>query len=213
MDTFAHMEVRPEETDQGREAWEIEGRGEAVTVHATLTRVTPQMTKISLRAETAGLLADKQTAEEILNQIARSLDRPAVLAAREAPDERDGIAKAVTTLQGEIQHLRAVIDEKNKKQADAYLRPGAKDRSEDIFSGGHGVLVVPPSYGVPVLPAPPDPSNARVPPSSGPDEYAGALSGAPLQTDSDGQGVVASPLIPVEVLTPVWSLDGRQGAR
>ncbi|MFQ5656690.1 MAG: DUF3568 family protein [Candidatus Methylomirabilales bacterium] len=215
VDTLSRMEVRIQETEQSEETWLLEGDGDAVTVHAELAPVTPRMTKVSLRVEAGGLIADKQTAEEILNQLALSLERPAALAEREPSDEREALANAVTTLQGEILHLKAVIDEKEKeeKRAASHPPPERDGVDEDVFSWGSGILVIPSSYGIPILPGATDASAARVPPPPRRNPHVPVLADAPPQTDSGGQEVLATPLVPVEVLAPVRSLNGRQRVR
>jgi hypothetical protein len=215
VDTLTRMEVRIRETEQSEEAWVLEGDGDAVTVHAELAPVTPRMTKVSLRVEAGGLLADKQTAKEILNQVALSLQPPAALAERKPSDEPDALATAVTALQGEIQHLKLVIDEKEKeeKRAVSHPPPERDGVDEDVFSWGSGILVIPSSYGIPVLPGPADASIVRAASPSRADEHVPSLADAPSQTDSGGQEVLAAPLVPVEVLTPVRSLNGRQRVR
>ncbi len=73
VDTVTRMEIRIQETDRDGEAWALEGIGDEVTVYVKLVAVTPQMTKVFVRVEAGGLLADKETAEEILNQVALSV--------------------------------------------------------------------------------------------------------------------------------------------
>ena len=215
VDILTRMEVRIQETEQSEEAWVLEGDGDAVTVHAELAPVTPRMTKVSLRVEAGGHLADKQTAEEILNQVALSLERPAALAEREPSDEREALANAVTTLQGEIRNLKSVIEEmgNEEKRAVSHPPPERDGVDEDVFSWGSGILVIPSSYGIPVLPGPADASTVRAASPSRADEHVPSLADAPSQTDSGGQEVLAAPLVPVEVLTPVRSLNGRQRVR
>lgn len=180
VDTLSRMEVRIQETEQSGEAWKLKGIGEGIELDAELTRVTPQMTKVSLHVEAGGLTADKQTAEEILNQIALSLEPPPAGAGDEPSDGRDALATAVTSLQGEILHLRAVIEEENKETR-AASRPPLEQ---------NGVAGVPP----------PPRRKAHGP----------VQAEAPPQPHPDVQEVLAAPLVPVEVLTPVQSLDGRQ---
>lgn len=233
LETLSRMEVQIQETERSEEAWELEGIGEEVEVHGKLTRVTPRMTKVSLRVEAGGLLADTRTAEEILNQVALSLDSQPAVAEHEPSDERDALAKTVTSLQGEILHLKAVIDEKEnkenkeKQEAASHPPPERNGVAEDGFSWGSGILVIPSSYGVPVLPRPADASAVRKAPTpwrdehapvrAAPppwtDEHAPVRADAPSQSESDGQEVLAAPLVPVKVLTPVRPLHRRQTVR
>jgi hypothetical protein len=211
VDTLSRMEVRIQEIERSEEAWELKGIGEEVDVYAELARVTPQMTKVSLRVEAGGLIADKQTAEEILNQVALSLEPPPAVAEDEPSDEPDALATAVTALQGEILHLKAVIEEENKEtRAASHLPLEQNGVDEDGFSWGSGILVIPSSYGIPILPGATDASAARVPSPPRRDAHVPVLADVPPQTHPDAQEVLAAPLVPVEVLTPVQSLDGRR---
>jgi hypothetical protein len=108
-----------------------------------------------------------------------------------------------------------VIDEKEKeeKRAVSHPPPERDGVDEDVFSWGSGILVIPSSYGIPVLPGPADASIVRAASPSRADEHVPSLADAPSQTDSGGQEVLAAPLVPVEVLTPVRSLNGRQRVR
>lgn len=211
VDTLTRMEVRIQETEQSGEAWELKGIGEEVELYAELTRVTPRMTKVSLRVEAGGITADKQTAEEILKQVALSLEPPPTVARDEPSDERDALATAVTSLQGEILHLKAVIEEENKQTRAASHPPPERDGvAGDGFFWGSGILVIPSSYGVPILPGATDASAARVPPPSRRNAHTPVQAEAPPPTHPHAQEVLAAPLVPVEILTPVQSLDGRQ---
>lgn len=84
LDALTRMEIRVRDTDRSGESWVLEGVGETIGVHVTLARITPRMTRISLRVENGGLLADKETAVELLNQVASSLAGPTA-GARSAP--------------------------------------------------------------------------------------------------------------------------------
>lgn len=211
VDTLSRMEVRIQETEQSGETWELNGIGEKVELHAEFTRVTPQMTKVSLQVEAGGLTADKQTAEEILNQVALSLEPPPAVAGDEPSDARDTLATAVTSLQGEILHLKAVIEEENKETRRASHPPPERDGvAGDGFFWGSGILVIPSSYGIPTLPGATDARAARVPSPPRRDAPVPVQADAPPQAHPDAQEVLAAPLVPVEVLTPVQSLDGRQ---
>lgn len=167
--TLTRMKIRIRETDWIEDAWVLDGIGEQVALHARVARATPQMTKVALRVEAGEPLAEKQTAEEILNQVALSLVRQTVVTGGES------LAEAVTALQGEIRHLRSLIEEKPKEAQGA--------EAGTVRAAG--------------------------PPR--PDDHVPDLAEATPQSDSGGrEEVIAAPLVPVEVLTPVWSVDGRQ---
>lgn len=170
--TLTRMKIRIRETDWIEDAWVLDGIGEQVALHARLARATSQMTNVALTVEAGEPLADKQTAEEILNQVALSLQR------QTAVSQGESLTEAVAALQGEIRHLRSLIEERPKE-------------AQGVEAGT---------------------VRAATPPQ--PDEHAPDLAEATPQTDSGGQEeVVAAPLVPVEVLTPVRSVDGRQRVR
>src|SRR5689334_7283454 len=73
VDALSRMAIHVDETDKSATRWLLRGTGAAATVHATLDRVTATMTKVSIRVEVGSLLADRQTGDEILNQISASL--------------------------------------------------------------------------------------------------------------------------------------------
>lgn len=96
VEIFGRMEIRVRHIDRSRDAWVLKGTGETVELHAELAPVTPRMTKVSLRVEAGGLQADKRTAEEILNQVALSLERqPAVAVLADAPPDAEVTAEGV----------------------------------------------------------------------------------------------------------------------
>lgn len=210
LDTLARTDVRIPETDRS---------GEGVSICATLVPVTPRMTKVVLRMETGEDLAEKERVEEILDQVALSLKRPTAVAEsvasgeRDASNERDALAKAVTVLQGEIRQLRSILDEQQGRWAASQSPLEPDGVTGDMVSHGSEIVVIPSPYGIPVIPDSADVGVTRVPPAPHPGDYAPVLNDAPPQTDPAGQEVLATPLAPVEVLVPVRSLDGRKRVR
>lgn len=213
VETFSRMEIRVRHTDRSEDAWVLTGTGETVELHAELAPVTPRMTKISLRVEAGGLQADKRTAEEILNQVALSLERQPAVAEREPSRERDTLTEAVTALQGEVQHLRSTIHEQEERLALRNSSPEPAGGAQDGLLQGSGVLVIPLSYGIPSLPGPVDTRAPRAVPEHRPDEHAGVLANAPPDAEVGEEGGLAAPLVPVKVLTPVRPLGGKQTVR
>ena len=150
VDALSRMAVRLDETDKSGERWQLKGLGEAVTVHGSLDRVTTRMTRISIRVEAGGLLADKKTGDEILNQISASLaslDR--MVRPAEAPP-RDLSAERLGTLQREIERLSTKLDatRETAPRASSSPEPAAVHPSTTT-----GVLVIPTSAGVPTTTA------------------------------------------------------------
>jgi hypothetical protein len=54
----------------------LDGVGEPVLLYTKLLYVSPRRTRVSLRMEARWLLADKESAEEMLNQVSLLLARP-----------------------------------------------------------------------------------------------------------------------------------------
>ncbi len=54
----------------------LDGVGEPVLLYTKLLCVSPRRTTVSLRMEARWLLADKESAEEMLNQVSLLLARP-----------------------------------------------------------------------------------------------------------------------------------------
>src|SRR6266481_6385654 len=73
VDALARMAVRVEQTEKTGNRWQLTGIEGDVTVYGTLERVTPSMTKLSIRVEAGSIYADKGTGEELLNQVGVSL--------------------------------------------------------------------------------------------------------------------------------------------
>ncbi len=214
VDTLARMEVRISKTDRDGEAWVLEGAGDAVKVHVELVPVTPQMTKVSLRAEAGGLYADKETAEEVLNQVTLALVPPSDGVAREPSPERNNVEEELAMLGEEIRQLKAAIEEKEieQKEKDRVARqpePSANGVANPAVSDGSRVVRVPPSYGIPALPAAADAIDA---PSSpvGPEERATVVDDSPPETVGDGQETLPAPLLRADVLTPVPAAQGSR---
>lgn len=159
-----------------------------------------------------GLLANKRTAEEILNQVVLSLDRQQAVTGRKPSHERGTFAKTGTSPQDEIPHLKRVIDEKENEGKQVASHPPLEQNgvAGDGFSWDSGILVIPSSHGVPILPGATDASAARVPPPHRRNAYVPVQADPPPRTHPDAKEVLAAPLVPVEVLTPIQSLDGRQ---
>jgi hypothetical protein len=126
VDALNRMAVRLEETDKSGERWLLKGTGAAVTIHGTLDRMTTRMTKVSIRVEAGGLLADKKTGDEILNQISASLaslGRPITDVA--PPSRPDLAADRLSTLQREIERLSTKLDEAKDARPSASAPPSA----------------------------------------------------------------------------------------
>jgi hypothetical protein len=210
-DALARMAVRLDETDKSGTKWRLSGTGEAVTVHGTLERVTAGMTKVSVRVEAGGLFADKQTSDELLNQIATSLARFANAGRRDSSGPGpDHSSEQLRQLQQDIERLGTRIEEARKVPP-----PKPENRSVTTVSTTP-ILTIPTSVGVATVPAG-DVWLAPRPPASPPvapvaprlvTEPATARR-PPERLGGDVDSIVAEPMRSVEVLRPVEALQIR----
>ncbi len=209
VDTLTQMEIHIQETDRDEEAWTLEGVGVEVTVYVKLVPVTPQMTKVFLRAEAGGLLADKETAEEILNQVALSVVPPSAVVVREPSAERDTFAEELATLEEQIRQLKLAIEDQEKDRVVHRPQPGPNEGANAVVSNGSRIVTIPPSYGIRKLPVAADATTASSPPVE-PDEGVAMIDDAPPSVDGGGQEMLPAPLIRANVLTPVPAVRGSR---
>jgi hypothetical protein len=166
-----------------------------VTVHAKLERVTAAMTRVGLRVEAGKLVADRDTGEQIHEQIARLL-APAMA----RPSVSDpAVTEALTTLQGEVRKLRSDYEERRATEPPAPSQNGARMRLEP-----GAIVTAPTSAALPTVGGPAPPVSVAVP--------AGAASAAPAAGSVSlrrgaapalpDAGPVA-PLSPAGTLTPI----------
>jgi hypothetical protein len=213
-DALARMAVRVDQTEKSETKWRLSGTGEAVTVHGTLERVTAGMTKVSVRVEAGGLFADKQTSDEILNQIAVSLARFAAGSRRaETIPGPDSASEPLRRLQREVERLGTRIEQAREAPAvppRPEIGPAATVRSTPI-------VVVPTSAGVPTVPAarvsPPGPSapSAAAHPPIRREVRPTAPRPVTEPQEERADSIGASPMRSVEVLRPVETLQIRPG--
>lgn len=209
VDTLTRMEIPIRETDRDSEAWALEGVGEEVTLYAELVPVTPRMTKVSLRAETGGLFADKQTAEEILNQVTLSLAPPPAVVEREPSPEQDALAEEVAALQEKVRQLKLAIEEKEEDRVVHRPQPERNEGTHAVVPNGSQIVRVPLSYGIRKLPVAADATDASSLPA-GPDEQEAVIDDAPPGIGGGGQETLSAPLIRADVLTPVPAVRGSR---
>ena len=208
VDTVTRMEIRIQETDQDEEAWSLEGVGDEVTVYVKLVPVTPQMTKVFVRVEAGGLLADKETAEEILNQVALSVVPPSAVVVREPSAEGDTFAEELAALEEQIRQLKLAIEDQEKDRVVHRPQPDPNEGANAVVSNGSRIVTIPPSYGIRKLPVAADATDASSPPVE-PDEGVAMIDDAPPSVDG-GQEMLPAPLIRANVLTPVPAVWGSR---
>ena len=215
-DALARMAVRIEETDKSGAKWRLTGTGGATTVHGTLEGVTAGMTKVSVRVEVGGLFADKDTGNELLNQIAASL------ASLASMGRRDGTASAtdasidqLRVLQREIQRLGTKIE-----QAREAPPPTARPEAPPVPTASPiPVIMIPTSAGVATVPVPDTPparhaAPSTLRPSAGPRNN-GPVSRVQAAEPQEGRAddILAAPMKSVEVLRPVEGLRIRPSSQ
>jgi hypothetical protein len=177
--------------------------------------MTTRMTKVSIRVEAGGLLADKKTGDEILNQISASLaslGRPITDVA--PPSRPDLAADRLSTLQREIERLSTKLDEAKDARPSASAPPSASVPS----SAASNIVVIPPSAGVPTIPVSAStpmwesvPLVVRARPAA--QKNTPRSGGEPAADPRDpAEHILPAPLEPVGVLSPVPALSaGRTG--
>lgn len=209
-DALARMAVRIDETEKSGARWRLTGTGEAVTVHGTLERVTAGMTKVSVRVEGGGLFADKQTSEELLNQVASSLARFASPRERPAPGP-EAASEDLRRLHREIERLGTKIEQARETPP---TPPRPETKAATVSSTP--IFVVPTSAGVATVPAA---AHLSVPVPTAPRAASHSAtrrevrpadpSPAPAPATERVDDIVAGSMRPVETLRPVEALSIR----
>ncbi|HUP35910.1 MAG TPA: DUF3568 family protein [Candidatus Limnocylindria bacterium] len=215
-DALARMAVRIEETDKSGPKWRLTGTGGATTVHGTLESVTAGMTKVSVRVEVGGLFADKDTSDELLNQISASL------ASFASMGRRDGTASAADASIDQFRVLQRQIERLGTKIEEAREAPPPTARSTDALPAQTvsptSVIMVPASAGVATVPVPAaHPAREAIPSalraSTGPRNTAVPQGRAAEQQEGRSDDILAAPMSSVEVLRPVEGLRTRPSGR
>ena len=207
-DTFSRMELRITGADRDGEVWLLQGVGEAVTVYARLVPVTPQMTKVSLRAEAGALFADKQTAEEILDQVKLSLVPPPVVVEREPAPEQNILAEELAALEREIRHLKLTIEAKEKERVNLRPQSGPDEMTGTVSSSDSRIVIIPPSYAFPKPLSTFSVTDGLSPPVA-PGKQAAVPADPRPETEVGNQETLAGPPVRADVLIPVPAMGGR----
>jgi hypothetical protein len=211
-DALARMGVRIEETDKSGAKWRLTGTGGATTVHGTLESVTAGMTKVSVRVEVGGLFADKNTSDELLNQISASL------ASFASMGRRDGTASAADASIDQLRVLQRQIERLGTKIEQAREASPPTARSAEAPAAQTvspiPVIMVPASAGVATVPVPDTPPAREAIPSAlranaGPRNAAVSQVPAAEQLEAYADDILAAPMRSVEVLKPVEGLRTR----
>jgi HAMP domain-containing protein len=199
-DALARMQVRIGTTDRTGDRWTVAGTGENISVTAQLSRATSGMTKVSVRVEAGKLTADRQTAQELLNQVGVSVS---ALTPSGLPSQgRDAASESLGALQAEIRRLRSDIETSRERTQSAPVPPTGSKTADP----GTGIVSIPPSYGLATVAG--SDRGAMSPQSATPVDARSASTPtlpAPPGQESD---VVAPTLSPVGALVPVSAVDG-----
>jgi hypothetical protein len=166
------------------------------------------MTKVSVRVEVGGLFADKNTSDELLNQISASL------ASFASMGRRDGTASATDASIDQLRVLQRQIERLGTKieQARETPPPARAETPLGPTTSVVPVIMIPTSAGVATVPvADGPPGRQAVPsalrPSAGP-RNSGPV--PPVQAAERQEGraddILAAPMRSVEVLRPVEGL-------
>jgi len=152
VDTVSRLGFKIRDLQRADEAWTFEAANEKLAVHGQLTRLSPSLTRLSLRVEVGSFAADKSTADEILNQIAVSLAEQFRVRAS-VPADRGG-ASRLAEIEAELQRLRAELEAARARAERKAERDDVDTREAVGTRRVPGVISVPASYGVPTITAP-----------------------------------------------------------
>ncbi len=207
VDALARMAVRVEQTEKSGNRWQLTGIEGDVTVYGTLERVTPSMTKLSIRVEAGSIYADKRTGEELLNQVGVSL----ASLTGSGPRDAGAAEESMMRLQRAVDRLGTRVEE--ARDGRDGRRPTA---SPEISSPSPSVtttpiITVPASAAVATVPGPaPVLAGPRLAPALRREEREPAppVSSRERQRDRTDE-IMARPLTSVEVMRPVEGLTIR----
>ena len=134
----------PSRVDDG---WVVRGTSQGLSVEARLTPATERLTRIAVRVEAGRLTADKQTGEELHNQIARVLTERLEASRPPTPVQNDALA----SLEAQVRSLRMEL----AHQREASVPPATKAAPEPkpaMTLDTSAIISVPASYGFPATP-------------------------------------------------------------
>lgn len=196
LETLGRLGIRVDDTDRSGERWRLVGTAGALSVHGALERVTAGMSRLSLRAETGGLLADRRTAEEILAQVGAALGARAAGASSAPASAGETSREQLAALRREIERLGARLDDVRRTgRSEGGVVPADDPGPES------GVVLVPLSAGVPTLGV-----SRAAPPPRPTAEAVGNEPPPPRGRGPERDGVTAripAPLGAADVLAPV----------
>jgi hypothetical protein len=207
-DALARMAIRIDETDKSGSKWRLTATGGATTVHGTFEPVTAGMTKVSVRVEVGGLFADKNTSDELLNQISASLTSFASMGRRDGTaSATDASIEQFRMLQRQIERLGTKIEHARETPP-----PARAEASPGPTTNVVPVIMIPTSAGVATVPVADGPPGRQAVPSA-PRPSPGSRNSGPApqvraaeQPEGRADDILAAPMRSVEVLRPVEGL-------
>ena len=225
VDSLERLGFRIHDVEQAREEWSLKGTGDKVSVTVGLTPVTSRMSRLSLRVEAGGIMADKKTADEILNQVSATLTAwaPAGSGSTQASAERKAATEAISSLKREVERLGTRMEQARDAERPAVV--GTSPAKPAVLDNG-GILVVPttaavasaPVASAPVAPAPEPERRSMAPPAARP---ANATTGSPApapslrapRTLAAEQDIFPARLLAVDPLSPVEALGSTRSGQ
>ena len=99
--------------EQEKDEWRLRAVAGDITIHARLEPVTSRLTRVSLRVEPGGPIADRRTAEVIhdhITKIVHTASRPTTVTDSASPTSDD----AIRSLEAEVRRLRTDIDDRSR---------------------------------------------------------------------------------------------------
>jgi hypothetical protein len=208
-DALARMALRIEKAEKGEGRWQMTGSAGDVTVHATLDRVTAQLTKVSVRVEAGGLFADKRTGEELLNQVGVSLAGLSGSGPLGATAAAEASAARLDVLHQAIERLAAKVTEATEAREPRRpaTGPDPSALAPPAVATPTPIITIPASAGVATVSAPPTVPQPRAIPAIMREERKSTETDRQrLPVAEPAPDIMAKPLHTVDTLKPVEGL-------
>ena len=210
-DALSRMALRIDKTDKADGRWRVTGSDGDVTAHATLDRVTANMTKVSVRVEAGSLFADKRTGEELLNQIGVSLAGLTGTGPLGAAAAAEASAARLDVLHRAIERLGTKVEQASEARASRSPAPAASVPAPGPTLISTPIITIPASAGIATVAAPPAPPPASPRPLATPavqqeEPKAPATNDAIRPVADPTFDIMAKPLRSVNTLKPVEGL-------
>ena len=137
---LGRMGVQIESRTPADDGWTLRGKSHDLSITGRIARATDRLTRVSLRVEAGRLTADKQTAEELQNQIARVLAEAVetTRASATVPSE------ALATLEAQVKSLRIELE---RSRVAPVAAPAPPEPRPGFVVDPSGVVSIPASYG------------------------------------------------------------------